>query len=349
MSRDLKLNDRTIGDDHPTYIIAEMSANHASSKERAKKIIHAAKEAGADCVKIQTYTPDTMTIDSDKPPFKVKSGEWDGENLYELYKKGYTPWEWQEELKEEAENIGLDFFSTPYEKTAVDFLEQIDIDFYKVASFEVTHIPFLKYLASKDKPIIMSTGLASLGEIEEAVKAIRSQGNNKLALLKCSSAYPAIPEDMNLKNIEHLAETFDVPIGLSDHTLGSVSAIAGVAMGASIVEKHLCLSREIDSPDSSFSMEPDEFKQMVQDIRKAEKAVDDIDYELSKREEDSRVFRRSIFVINNIKAGEKFTEENVRVIRPEKGLKPKYFPKIIGKKAAKDIERGTPLSWDLVE
>lgn len=348
MSRVLEIKDKLIGKDHQTYIIAEMSANHAGSKKRAKKIIRAAKDAGADCIKIQTYTPDTMTIDSDKEPFKVEKGEWEGENLYSLYEKAHTPWEWHSELKEEAEKVGLDFFSTPYEKTAVDFLEKIGIDFYKVASFEITHIPFLEYLASKGKPIIMSTGLATLGEIEEAVDAVKSQGNEQLALLKCSSAYPAVPEDMNLKNIKHLSETFDVPTGFSDHSLGSVSAITAVAMGANIIEKHLCISRDIENPDSSFSMEPDEFKHMVEDIRTAEKAIGDVNYDLSEREKESKIFRRSIFAVKDIQSGEKFTKENIRVIRPEAGLKPKYFSEILGKKANKDIEKGTPLNWSLV-
>ena len=349
MNREFNIKNKTIGKAHSTYIIAEMSANHAGSKQRAKEIIHAAKDAGADCVKIQTYTPDTMTIDCDKEPFKVKNGTWENENLYNLYEKAYTPWEWQAELKKEAKKIGIDFFSTPYEKTAVDFLEELEVDFYKVASFSVTNIPFLKYLASKGKPIIMSTGLATLGEIEEAVKVIRKQGNDQLALLKCSSAYPAVPEDMNLKNINHLAETFNVPTGLSDHTLGSVSAVAAVAMGANIVEKHFCLSREIENPDASFSMEPEEFEEMVKKIRTTEKAVGEISYELSDREKNSRVFRRSIFVVKDIKKGEKLTKDNIRIIRPGDGLKPKYYSQVLGKRAMQDIEKGTPLEWGLVK
>ena len=349
MSKKIELkSDRLIGEGEPTYIIAEMSANHAGSFERAKEIIHAAKEAGADCIKVQTYTPDTLTIDSNKEYFKIKNGTWDGENLYNLYKKAYTPWEWQSELKEEAESIGLDFFSTPYEETAVDFLEDLGVDFYKVASFGITHIPFLKYLAAKGKPIIMSTGMATLGEIEEAVKTIKNHGNDQIALLKCSSTYPAVPEDMNLKTLPHLKETFDVPGGLSDHTLGSVSAVAAVAMGADIVEKHLCISRDIKNPDASFSMEPDEFKEMVDKIRTTEKAIGEISYELSDKEKNSRVFRRSIFVVEDIKEGQKFTKENTRVIRPGFGLKPKYFPKVLGKKASENIEKGTPMDWNLI-
>ena len=348
MGKKFKIKDRIIGDNHPAYIIAEMSANHAGSKKRAKEIIHAAKEAGADCVKIQTYTPDTMTINSDKKWFKINEGTWEGENLHSLYKKAYTPWEWQEELKNEAEKIDIDFFSTPYENTAVDFLEDLGVEFYKVASFSITNLPFLKYLASKNKPIIMSTGMATLGEIEEAVKTIKDEGNDKLALLNCSSAYPSIPDDMNLKNINHLKETFDVPVGLSDHSLGSVAATAAVARGADIIEKHFCMSREIENPDASFSMEPDEFKKMVEDVRAAEKAVGEIDYSISKKEKQSRIFRRSIFAVKDIKKGEEFNKDNIRIIRPGYGLKPKYLNKVLDNKATKDIERGTPLEWGMI-
>jgi pseudaminic acid synthase len=350
MDNELQLTkNRTIGESKPAYIIAEMSANHAGSKKRALEIIRAAKDAGADCVKVQTYTPDTMTIDSSKKCFQIDKGTWEGENLYNLYKKAYTPWEWQEELKNEAERIGIDFFSTPYENTAVDFLENLGVEFYKVASFSIINIPFLKYLAQKNKPIIMSTGMATLGEIEEAVRTIREEGNNNLALLNCSSAYPSIPDDMNLKNIKNLEEIFDLPVGLSDHSLGSVAAVTSIAMGAKIIEKHFCLSREIENPDASFSMEPAEFKQMVDDIRVAEKAIGKVDYSISEKEKESRIFRRSIFVVDDIKAGEKLTEKNVRIIRPGHGLKPKNWYKVLGKGAVKDIEKGTPLDWSLIK
>ncbi|MFW5889437.1 MAG: pseudaminic acid synthase, partial [Bacillota bacterium] len=310
MPQSIKFGDRLIGKDKPAYIIAEMSANHAGSKERALEIIRAAKKAGADCVKVQTYTPETMTLDSDKKWFKIDKGTWEGENLYSLYEKAYTPWEWQEDLKKEAERIGIDFFSTPYENTAVDFLEDLGMEFYKVASFSITNIPFLKYLAQKDKPIIMSTGMATLAEIDEAVRTIRNEGNDKLALLNCSSAYPSIPDDMNLKNIKNLQDTFNLPVGLSDHSLGSVAVVTSIAMGAKIIEKHFCLSREIENPDSSFSMEPAEFKKMVDDIRAAEKAIGKVDYSVSEKEKESRIFRRSIFVTEDIEAGEELTEEN---------------------------------------
>jgi len=349
MSQIIKFGDRLIGEEQPAYIIAEMSANHAGSKERALEIIRAAKEAGADCVKVQTYTPETMTLDSDKKWFKIDKGTWEGENLFSLYQKAYTPWEWQEDLKKEGEKIGIDFFSTPYEKTAVDFLEDLGIEFYKVASFSITNIPFLKYLAQKNKPIIMSTGMATLAEIDEAVRTIRNEGNDKLALLNCSSAYPSIPDDMNLKNIKNLKETFGLPVGLSDHSLGSVAAVTSIAMGAKIIEKHFCMSREIENPDASFSMEPAEFKKMVDDIRAAEKAIGKVDYSVSEKEKESRIFRRSIFVTKDIEAGEELTEDNIKIIRPGYGLKPKHWDKALKSKAINDIKKGTPLKWDMIK
>lgn len=349
MNKIIKIKNTLIGEGYPAYIIAEMSANHGGDINRAIEIIHAAKEAGANCIKIQTYTADTLTIDSDKEYFQIKKGTWKGESLYSLYKKAYTPWEWQGKLKEEAEKAGIDFLSTPFDKTAVDFLEDLGVDFYKIASFELVDIPLIKYVASKGKPIIMSTGMGTLGEIEEAVNTVKSQGNNDLCLLKCSSAYPAIPDDMNLKTIKNLEETFGVPAGLSDHSLGSVAAVTAVAIGAKVIEKHFCLSRKVESADASFSMEPQEFKQMVQDIRAAEKAMGRISYEVSEREKISRAFRKSIFVVKNIKKGEILTEENIRIIRPANGLEPKYFPDVLGKKAVKDIERGTPLEWSMIE
>lgn len=331
-----------------TYIIAEMSANHAGSISRAKEIIHAAKEAGADCIKIQTYTPDTMTINCDNKYFQITEGTWKGENLYKLYQKAYTPWEWQAELKKEAHMIGLDFLSTPFDKTSVDFLESIGIEFYKIASFELVDIPLIEYVASKGKPIIMSTGMGTLGEIEDGVNAIRRQGNNQIALLKCSSAYPAISDDMNLKTMVNMAETFGVPVGLSDHSMGSLGAVAAVAMGAQIIEKHFCLSRDIENPDSSFSMEPKEFAAMVNDIRAVERAIGKVSYGVSEQEKNNVAFRRSIFVVKDVKKGEVFTEENIRVIRPSNGLAPKYYDNVIGKVSSKEIKRGTPLSFNMI-
>lgn len=330
-----------------TYIIAEMSGNHAGSLKNAKEIVHAAKEAGADCIKMQTYTADTLTINCDNKYFHIGNGTWQGENLYHLYEKAYTPWEWQAELKELADKIGIDMFSTPFDKTSVDFLEEIGMEFYKIASFEMVDIPLLDYVASKHKPIIVSTGLGTVEDIEDALKTVRKYHNN-VALLKCSSAYPAITDQMNLNTMIDMKERFHVPVGLSDHSMGSLAAVTAVAMGASIIEKHFCLSRSIENPDASFSMEPKEFADMVRDIRAVELAKGKVKYGAEKQEESSIVFRKSIFVTSDIKAGEIFTENNIRVIRPGYGLKPKYYKDILGKTATCDIERGMPLEWKMV-
>ncbi len=347
--KDIKIQGRTIiGKDTPVYLIAEMSANHAGSLEYAKEIICAAKEAGADCIKLQTYTPDTLTIDCDNEYFQVSNGTWEGENLYQLYGKAYTPWEWHKELKEEAKRVGIDFFSTPFDKTSVDFLEDLGVDFYKIASFELVDIPLVKYVASKGKPIIMSTGMASIGEIQEAVQAVREQGNDDLVLLRCASAYPAITSDMNLKTIQNMSEIFDVPVGLSDHSMGSVGAVTAVALGAKVIEKHFCLDRGIENPDASFSMTPSEYKQMVLDIRQAEKAIGQVQYGMTEQEKSNVVFRRSIFCVKDIKKGEILTEENVRIIRPGYGMAPKFYPEILGQEALIDIKRGTPMKSDII-
>lgn len=331
------------------YIIAEMSANHAGDKERAKEIIHAASEAGADCIKIQTYTPDTLTIDCNNKYFQIENGTWAGENLYQLYGKAFTPWEWQAELKEEADKVGIDFFSTPFDKTSVDFLEEIGIEFYKIASFELIDIPLIEYVASKGKPIIMSTGMGTLEEIEEAVYAARYHGTNELALLKCSSTYPAVTNDMNLKTMVDMKQRFQLPVGLSDHSMGSIGAIIAVSMGARIIEKHFCISRDIKNPDSTFSMNKIEFKQMVEDIRRTELAIGNVFYGPSVSETENIKFRKSIFVVEDIKAGQIVTDKNIKVIRPGYGLKPKYYNNILGKRAIKDIEKGTPLKMDMLD
>lgn len=349
MSNTIKINGKTIGDGAPAYIIAEMSANHAGSIERALEMIHVAKEAGADCVKIQTYTPDTMTIDCHNEYFNIAQGTWEGENLYSLYQKAYTPWEWQGRLRDEAASVGIDFLSTPFDKTSVDFLEELGLSFYKVASFELVDIPLLEYIASKNKPIIMSTGMADLQEIEEAVNAIYATGNRQLALMKCSSAYPAKSEEMNLTTICDMKKRFEIPVGLSDHSMGSFSAATAVAMGANIIEKHFCISRAIKNPDSSFSMEPDEFREMVEQVREVEKAMGTVTYGVSKQEESNACFRRSLFVVEDIKAGEKLTAQNIRSIRPAYGLKPKHYKEVLGKTAKHDIKRGTPLSFEDIE
>lgn len=346
----ISINERLIGPGYPAYVVAELSANHRQKYNEAVKLIKTAKEAGADAVKLQTYTPDTITIQSDAPEFRVSGGTpWDGKTLYELYNEAYTPWEWQPKLKKIADDLGIDLFSTPFDKTAVDFLEHMGVPAYKVASFELVDIPLIEYMASKGKPIILSTGMATRAEIDEAVSAARKAGATQIALLKCTSAYPAPPEDMNLRTIPHLAKKFGVPVGLSDHTLGIAVPVAAVALGACIIEKHFTLSRNVPSPDSAFSLEPDEFRAMVEAIRTAEKALGEVNYEVSEQEAKSRVFRRSLFVVKDMKAGEIFTEENMRSIRPGYGLPPKYLKDVLGRRAARDIQRGTPIRWDIVK
>lgn len=339
------INGRIIGEEYPTYIIAEMSANHAKSMDRAKEIIRAAKESGADCVKIQTYTPDTLTIDCHNEYFQVQNGTWEGENLYGLYEKAYTPWEWQRELKEEADRVGIDFFSTPFDETAVDFLDDIGCTFYKIASFEMIHLPLLKYIARKGKPIIMSTGMSTKGEIREAIEAIRSEGNDQIAILNCTSAYPAQAKDMNLVKVKDMRESFQTIVGLSDHSLGYEAAVASVALGARIIEKHFCLSRDIENPDASFSMTPSEFKEMVDKVRYYEQMIGKVEYGASSQEKDSIVFRRSVFAVKDIQKGERFTQDNVRIIRPGYGLKPKYLEDLLGTVAREDIAYGQPISF----
>ncbi len=345
----IKVGKHSIGEGCPAYLIAEMSANHAGSLERAKEIVHAAKESGANCIKIQTYTPDTLTIDCSNRYFQVGNGTWEGENLYKLYGKGYTPWEWQADLKAEAEKVGIDFLSTPFDRTSVDFLEELGLQFYKIASFEMIDLLLVEYVASKGKPVIMSTGMGTLEEIREAVEAVRKTGNGQLALLRCSSAYPADPAQMHLSTIQDMKKRFGLPVGLSDHSLGSMSAVAAVALGAKIVEKHFCISREIENPDASFSMTPQEYKAMVRDIRTVEEAIGEPAYGVSPQEESSMVFRRSIFAVRDIAAGERLTPDNVRIIRPGYGLKPKYYRDIIGMRTDRALERGTPLSFDALE
>ena len=344
----LNLNGRRVGPGEPAYIIAEMSANHAGSFARAVEIVHAAKEAGADCLKIQTYTPDTITIDCHNEYFEIAAGTWEKENLYELYGKAYTPWEWQADLKAEAEKLGMDFLSTPFDNTAVDFLEEIGIGAYKIASFELVDLPLIAYVASKGKPIIMSTGMATLSEIDEAVRTVHAAGNEQLALLRCASAYPAITDQMNLATMRNMRETFDLPVGLSDHSMGSVGAVCAVAMGGSIIEKHFCLDRAIENPDSSFSMTPEEFAQMVRDVRQAEKAIGVVSYGPTQQEQTNLAFRRSVFAVKEIHAGDVLTEENIRIIRPGYGMAPKYYPEALGQRALVDIPYGNPVQLDMI-
>jgi len=346
----LQIGNRCVGNSNPVFIIAELSANHLHDFDLAVKTIKAMKEAGADAVKFQTYTPDTITIDCDNEYFQVKQGTlWDGKTLYQLYQEAYTPWEWQPKLKKIAEDLGLVCFSSPFDKTAVDFLEDIDVPAYKIASFEITDIPLIEYIASKGKAVIISTGIATLSDIEEALAACRRVGNNQIALLKCTSEYPTPLEDLNLRTIPDMARTFNVVVGLSDHTQSMSVPVAAVTLGARIIEKHFILDRNLGGPDSAFSLEPDEFKLMVKSVRETEKALGEVKYELTEKIIKSREFSRSLFVVEDTKAGAVFTDANVRSIRPGFGLAPKYIKDILGRKAKKDVKRGTPLSWDRIE
>lgn len=331
------------------YFIAEMSANHAGKLKNALDIVHAAKNAGADCVKVQTYTADTMTLDCDLPYFKVKGGLWDGYTLYDLYREASLPWEWQKQIKEEAEGIGLDFLSTPFDATSVDFLESLGVRMYKIASYELTDIPLLKYVAQKGKPIMMSTGMGSKEEISQAVAAIRECGNERIILLKCTSEYPADFKDMNLAVIPQMAADFSVSVGFSDHSMGGVASMAAVALGACVIEKHFCLDRKIKNPDSAFSMEPDEFAEMVRSAGNAARARGKATYEPTPREIDARWCRRSLFAARDIGEGETFSPDNIRVIRPAYGLEPKYLDDVLGKKCSRAIRRGMPLQWEDVQ
>ena len=343
------IKDRAIGPGHPCYIIAEMSANHNQDLAQAEAIIHAAKNAGADAIKLQTYTPDTMTIDCSEPSFVIGKGTlWEGRKLHELYGEACTPWQWQGHLKQLAESIGLHCFSTPFDATAVEFLESLEMPAHKIASFEVVDLPLIRKVAATGKPVIMSTGMATLAEIDEAVSAFRQAGGTQLALLKCTSAYPSPVSEMNLRTIPHLSEAFCVPTGLSDHSMGTVATIAAVALGACIIEKHMTLSRAVPGPDSQFSLEPSEFAEMVRAVRECEAALGRVNYSVTPKEKASCVFRRSLFAVQDVKAGEAFSNANVRIIRPGNGLPPKFIGEVLGRRASRDIVRGTPLSWDLL-
>lgn len=346
----LKIKDRFIGEEHPVFIVAELSANHNQNFDIAVRTIKAMKEAGADAVKLQTYTPDTITIDCNNEYFQIKQGTlWDGKTLYQLYQEAYTPWEWQPKLKEIAEEMGMICFSTPFDNTAVDFLEEMKVTAYKVASFEITDIPLIEYIASKGKPVIMSTGIATFSDIEEAVAACRNAGNNQIALLKCTSAYPAPFEEMNLKTISNLAETFKTITGVSDHTLGITASITATALGAKIIEKHFILDRKLGGPDAEFSLQPEEFKTMVNSVKEVEKALGKVSYELTEKTKKSREFSRSLFVVKDIKIGEELTKENIKSIRPAYGLHPRHLKDVLGKKAKINIKKGTPLDWRLLQ
>lgn len=333
-----------------TFIIAELSANHNQDISLAKKTIRAMKESGADAVKIQTYTADTITLDCDNEYFQIKQGTiWDGTTLHKLYQTAFTPWEWHEELRDCAESLGLVFFSTPFDFSAVDFLEKMQCPIYKIASFEITDIPLIGYTASKGKPMIISTGIAEKQEIFEAVEACKNVGNDDITLLKCTSSYPAPIETANLKTMVDMKNTFGVKVGLSDHTMGGDVSVAAVALGAEVIEKHFIFHRELGGPDSSFSMEPQEFKNMVDSIRNVEKALGQVSYNLSEKTRKNREFSRSLFVSQDIRQGEQFSEKNIRSVRPGFGLPPKHYYAILGKTAMVDLPKGTPLSWDVIE
>jgi pseudaminic acid synthase len=349
MIAEMQISGRKIGPSHPCYIIAELSANHGHSFEKALEIVRAAKDAGADAIKLQTYTADTLTIDCRRPEFMIGKGTlWEGKNLHDLYAEAYTPWEWQPEIKKEAERLGMHCFSTPFDDTAVAFLEAMNVPAHKIASFELVDTELLKKVAATDKPVIMSTGMATFEEISGAVQTLRDARCAQLALLKCTSAYPSLPEDMNLRTIPHMAETFGVPVGLSDHTLDIAVPVAAVALGACIIEKHLTLRRSDGGPDAAFSLEPHEFREMVAALRVAEKAMGKVNYDLTEKEKASRVFRRSLFVVKDMKAGEPFSRDNVRSIRPGHGLPVSNLNAVLGSRATIDIERGTPLARSLI-
>lgn len=343
------IKNKNISEKSPAFIIAELSANHNQDFNIAIKTIKAIKESGADAIKLQTYTPDTITINCKNKYFKIKHGTlWDGKYLYDLYKEAYTPWEWQPKLKKYAESLGLICFSSPFDKTAVDFLDKMDVPAYKIASFEITDIPLIEYVASKKKPVIISTGIAELKDIKEAITACRRMGNNKIVLLKCTSSYPASFNEMNLLTIKDMIKRFGVTVGLSDHSLGFAAPAAAVALGAKVIEKHFILDRKLGGPDFAFSLEPEEFKMMVTTVREVEMALGEVSYFLSRNMIKSREFSRSLFAVEDIKIGDEISEKNVRSIRPSYGLHPKYMRQIIGKKVKKTILKGTPIRWELL-
>ena len=349
MEKKIKIGNRFVGEGERTYIVAEVSANHLQDYSRAEAIIRAAADAGADAVKLQTYTSDTITIDCDNEYFQITQGTiWDGTTLHKLYETAYTPWEWQPKLKKYAEELGMECFSSPFDATAVDFMHEMDMPAYKVASFEINDIPLIRKIARLGKPVIIATGIAYLEDIERALRVCREEGNEQVILLKCTSTYPSPYEDMNLSVIPNMAQVFDCLTGLSDHSMGSAAAVAGVALGAKMVEKHLTLARADGGPDAAFSMEPAEFKRMVEEIRIAEKAIGRVTYELTEKQKRSREDSRSLFAVKDIKAGEIFTEENVRSIRPAFGMHPMYYDEVLGQKAKVDIAEGTPMDWKYI-
>ncbi|MBI5447034.1 MAG: pseudaminic acid synthase [Deltaproteobacteria bacterium] len=348
MMPSIRINGRAIGPGQPVYVVAEMSANHRQSFDHAAALVRAAKDVGADAVKLQTYTPDTLTIDSDGSAFRIDQAAWAGRTLYDVYSEGAMPWEWQPRLKKLAEELDLELFSTPFDPTAVEFLEGMRVAAHKVASFEIVDLPLLRRIGETGKPVLLSTGMASVGEIDEAVRTLRQAGTDQVVLLKCTSAYPAPPEEMNLRTIPSMAETFGLPVGLSDHSFDPAVPAVAVALGACLLEKHLTLSRADGGPDSSFSLEPEEFRRVVRSVRTAEKALGEVCFGPSPSEAGSVGFRRSLFLVRDLREGELFTAENVRSVRPGQGLAPRYLELVVGRRAARDLTGGTPLTWDAV-
>lgn len=345
-----QINDRRIGDGHPVYLIAEISANHNHDYDKTIRLIDAAHAAGADAVKLQTYTADTLTLDCDKPHFKIQQGTiWDGQTLHQLYADAAMPWDWQPKLKRHADEIGITLFSSPFDQTAVDFLESMEVPAYKIASFEIVDTGLLAAVAKTGKPVIVSTGMATLDEIQLAVETLNQHGCTQVCLLKCTSAYPAAPESMNLATITALKQQFNIPIGLSDHTLCHTAAVTSVALGACVIEKHITNRRSDGGPDSSFSLEPEEFAELVRQVRVAEASIGQVHFGPNKNDANNVAFRRSLFAVADIAPGERFTSLNVRSIRPGNGLAPKHLPKILTSAANKLIPRGTPLSWDDID
>lgn len=349
MKKEIKIGSHVISQHSPVLIVAELSANHNQDYSRAVEILHAAKEAGADAVKLQTYTADTITIDCDDPCFQIKEGTiWDGTTLYKLYQQAYTPWEWQPKLMEEASRLGLVCFSSPFDFTSVDFLEQMQVPAYKIASYEINDIPLIRKIARLHKPMIFATGIAYPEDIERALSTCRAEGNEDVILLKCVSSYPTPYEDVNLNVIPTLAQTYDCLVGISDHTMGSIVSAGSIALGAKMVEKHFTLRRSDGGPDGAFSMEPEEFSQMVRDIRIMEKALGSSEYKLTPTQELEHGGSRSLFVVKDIAKGETLTPENIRSIRPGNGLHTMYYEEVLGKTAKTFLRKGTPLQWELI-
>lgn len=349
MNKTINIGDRKVGEGCPVYIIAEMSANHLQDYERAKRIILAAKKAGVDAIKLQSYRPDTITINCRGEEFMATKGSlWEGRNLYQLYEEAYMPWDWHEGLFTYAKEIGITIFSSPFDFSAVDLLEELGAPAYKIASYEILDIPLIRKAAKTGKPIILSTGIAMLADIERAVVACKEEGNDQIAILKCVSQYPTPYSDLNLKTISNMAQTFDCIVGLSDHSMGSAVDVAAVTLGAKIIEKHMTLRRADGGADGAFSMEPEEFAQMVEDVHNIEQAIGKCTYELTDAQKRGKRNARSLYVVADIKAGETFTEQNVRSIRPGRGIATWYIDDILGKKATVDVKRGTAMKWEFI-